>query len=142
MEIFLVGPACIVRELKSITVAWEGVFTNKLLAGVDFANSENGFVYHTKFDNGALVSLGSFQHTGDNVLALIETLANNPLLQTDANFSGGSMVYFDVLGLLFVSYSHTLGLILNFVISLLSLGTIFSLLYKIKKGNHIPTMLV
>lgn len=102
------------------------------IPGVDFANVDNGFVYHTKFDNGMLVPLGSYQHTGDNMLALVQALANSSSLE-NVDQSGVSMVYFDFFGLWFIHYSKTTGALVNTVMIILSLLTTFVLLQKMMK---------
>lgn len=40
------------------------------------AHQYNGYVYHTKFDRPEIFPRGSFQNTGDNVLALVREIAN------------------------------------------------------------------
>lgn len=44
------------------------------------ALSQNGYVYHTKYDRPEIIPIGMYQNTGDNVLALTKTLANAPEL--------------------------------------------------------------
>lgn len=103
------------------------------IPGVDFAHSDNGFVYHTKFDNGKLVFGGSYQHTGDNLLALVPALANSPLLDS-VDQSGGPMVYFDFLGMFFIHYSKIVGTVLNIFLTVLSFSTIVVQLFKTRKA--------
>ncbi|KAK3924890.1 Endoplasmic reticulum metallopeptidase 1 [Frankliniella fusca] len=103
------------------------------IPGMDFANSDNGFVYHTKFDNGKVVFGGSYQHTGENLLALVPAIANSPLLDS-VKISEGSMVYFDFLGMFFVQYSKKTGTILNSFFALLSFFTILIQVFKTKKA--------
>lgn len=45
------------------------------------AHQYNGYVYHTRFDVPEIVPRGTFQNTGDNVLALVRELANAPELE-------------------------------------------------------------
>lgn len=47
------------------------------LIGMDFAFNANGYVYHTKYDVVDAVPLGTLQHTGDNILALVKSVAND-----------------------------------------------------------------
>lgn len=91
-------------------------------------------MYHTKFDNGKLIFPGSFQHTGDNVLALVLALANSTQLSS-INHSAGSMVYFDLLGLAFVQYSQQCGTIVNIVVASLSFLTILWQIFRSVEGN-------
>ncbi len=102
--------------------------------GVDFANIDNGFIYHTKFDNGEVVYGGSYQHTGDNLLALVPAMANSPNLDSIDQL-GGSMVYFDFFGFCLIHYSETTGTVLNIFGTILSFLAIFAQIFKSKKGN-------
>lgn len=45
------------------------------------AHQYNGYVYHTRYDVSAIVPRGTFQNTGDNVLALVRELSNAPELE-------------------------------------------------------------
>lgn len=44
--------------------------------GLDMAHALNGYIYHTKYDNFHNLERGTYQTTGDNVLALAWALAN------------------------------------------------------------------
>lgn len=44
---------------------------------MDFATSENGYIYHTKYDKIELVPLGTIQHIGENLLATAQSLVNS-----------------------------------------------------------------
>ena len=50
------------------------------IPGMDFAYISNGYHYHTRRDDAAHFDKGSLQHSGDNILPLIRSLANNPLV--------------------------------------------------------------
>ena len=45
------------------------------------AGSYNGYVYHTEHDRPEIFPRGSFQNTGDNVLALVREIANSHELE-------------------------------------------------------------
>lgn len=47
------------------------------IVGVDFAHASNGYVYHTKYDHIDLIKLGTYQHSGDNLLAMLRDLGNS-----------------------------------------------------------------
>ncbi|XP_046383605.1 endoplasmic reticulum metallopeptidase 1-like [Ischnura elegans] len=101
--------------------------------GLDLAHARNGYVYHTKYDDISRTSLGSMQHTGDNLLALIPTIMSAPeftIPQNSSKLSAESMakksIFFDVMGLFMVEYSQGVGLLLNIVTVVLSLVVIFS----------------
>lgn len=55
-----------------------------LYLGLDMAHQYNGYVYHTRFDRPEIIPRGSFQNTGDNVLALVKEIANAPELEDSA----------------------------------------------------------
>lgn len=50
----------------------------KLLPGLDFAHSYNGYVYHTKHDRFNVIPRGTLQVTGENILSLAKAFANAP----------------------------------------------------------------
>uniref|UniRef100_A0A1Y1MHI6 FXNA-like protease n=2 Tax=Photinus pyralis TaxID=7054 RepID=A0A1Y1MHI6_PHOPY len=97
--------------------------------GLDFAYDRNGYRYHTSFDDFENIPNGSYQHGGDNALALIRYLANAPEL---ANIHGQireSVVYYDFMGLFMVSYSGSTIIILNVLVSILSLAVALKSFY-------------
>ncbi|CAG5020125.1 unnamed protein product [Parnassius apollo] len=72
------------------------------LSGVDLAWSSNGFVYHTRLDTAARVPPAALQHTGDNVLALVQGMLRHPALESAVERSA-LPAYCDVLGLVVVA---------------------------------------
>ena len=74
--------------------------------GVDFAFSENGYVYHTQKDNLDSVDVGALQHCGDNVLSLILTLNNGVRHKPLGEGDNQDHVFYDVFGFIMVSYSY------------------------------------
>uniref|UniRef100_A0A6P4EJ56 FXNA-like protease n=1 Tax=Drosophila rhopaloa TaxID=1041015 RepID=A0A6P4EJ56_DRORH len=93
------------------------------LVGLDLGQCVNGYVYHTKYDRYDIIPRASIQNTGDNLLGLVRALANAPEL-ADTSMTGKT-VFFDVLGLFFVSYSESNGIILNYAVA----GVAFLLIY-------------
>ncbi|XP_002138480.2 endoplasmic reticulum metallopeptidase 1 [Drosophila pseudoobscura] len=89
--------------------------------GLDIAQIDNGYVYHTVFDNFDAVPGRSVQSTGENVLSLVRAFANASEMYDTEEHSKGHSIFFDFLGLFFVSYSEKTGIILNCVIALISL---------------------
>lgn len=73
------------------------------LTGVDMAWYKNSYLYHTRLDLEENTEVGAPQHTGENVLALIEHLANEVELKKFETTS--KVVFFDVLGRFFVLYT-------------------------------------
>ncbi|XP_002005471.3 endoplasmic reticulum metallopeptidase 1 [Drosophila mojavensis] len=83
------------------------------LPGLDMVVQYNGFVYHTKYDRFDVISRDSLQSTGDNLLSLVKSISNaKEMLDVKAHAKGRS-VYFDFLGLFFVSYLESTAIFLN-----------------------------
>jgi len=77
------------------------------IRGIDTAYTENGYVYHTKFDHMAAIPSGTFVNTGENLLYLAKALAGdagvpNPMASSEGD---EATVFFDVLGYFVISYS-------------------------------------
>jgi len=83
------------------------------VSGLDFAWAENGYVYHTKFDDVNQIPLGTLQRTGDNIVALILGLANNDKMANVEKYASGNLVFFDFLGAFMIRWSEEIGLIIN-----------------------------
>jgi hypothetical protein len=102
-------------------------FVLKLLfiVGLDFAWAENGYVYHTRFDDVSQIPLGSLQRTGDNILALILALANNDKMANVEKHASGNLVFFDFLGAFVIRWCEEMGLIINTVAVAVSVYCLF-----------------
>ncbi|KAH8418649.1 hypothetical protein KR222_008441, partial [Zaprionus bogoriensis] len=87
------------------------------LPGLDIAQVINGYIYHTKYDRIDVIPRGSIQNTGDNILGLVRALSNAHELYNTEAYEEGHAVFFDFLGLFFVSYSESTGTMLNYGIS-------------------------
>uniref|UniRef100_A0A182NKV7 FXNA-like protease n=1 Tax=Anopheles dirus TaxID=7168 RepID=A0A182NKV7_9DIPT len=87
------------------------------IPGLDFAHIFNGYRYHTRYDSVQYLSPAVLQRTGDNMLSLVRLLADGDQLAHAADRATGHTVYFDFLGLFFVSYSATEGTVLNVLVS-------------------------
>lgn len=90
------------------------------LAGIDCAQNTNGYIYHTKHDDYDLVSLGSLQHTGDNVIAVIheiEDASEMGQIEPPEEETKHGFIFYDLLGFAFVFYSGRDGIIVNFVVT-------------------------
>nr|XP_036668983.1 endoplasmic reticulum metallopeptidase 1 isoform X2 [Drosophila suzukii] len=90
--------------------------------GLDMAYTYNGYVYHTRHDRAEIFPRGSFQHTGDNLLALVRQIANCPEIEDSSKYAEGHTIYFDVMGWFLVFYTETEGVILNVIVSLAAIG--------------------
>ncbi|XP_037714381.1 endoplasmic reticulum metallopeptidase 1-like isoform X2 [Drosophila subpulchrella] len=90
--------------------------------GLDMAYTYNGYVYHTRHDRADIFPRGSFQHTGDNLLALVRQIANCPEIEDSSKYAEGHTIYFDVMGWFLVFYTETEGIILNVIVALSAIG--------------------
>jgi MFS family permease len=90
------------------------------IPGIDMAYYINGYVYHTKYDTADRIPDGSIQRAGENILALVNQIANSDTLVNPEDDRHGKVTYFDVLGLSSVVYPERIGLILNFITLILT----------------------
>ncbi|KAH8270868.1 hypothetical protein KR018_008072 [Drosophila ironensis] len=112
------------------------------LIGLDIAQCINGYTYHTKYDLFDNIPRGSIQNTGDNVLALVRGLVNaTELDNTEANASGHA-IFFDVLGLYFISYTESTGVILNYSVAVVTLILIFVSIWRTAAVSCVSTSYV
>ncbi|XP_017068760.1 endoplasmic reticulum metallopeptidase 1-like, partial [Drosophila eugracilis] len=101
--------------------------------GLDIAQANNGYVYHTAFDSYKVIPGRSIQNTGNNVLALARAYANaSELYETEEN-DDGHAVFFDFLGLFFVYYTETTGIILNCCIGVIILVLVGCSLWRMSR---------
>lgn len=78
--------------------------------GLDIAYHRNGWVYHTEFDTADVISNGSIQRAGENILAVAEALIRSPYLTKPTRFDeGNKWVFYDVVGLFTVRYKLIYG---------------------------------
>ncbi|KAF9577743.1 hypothetical protein BGW38_006850 [Lunasporangiospora selenospora] len=91
------------------------------LTGLDMAVYKNSYLYHTHLDLDEFVEAGLPQHMGENALALATYLTNNADLSNLERTS--SVVFFDIFGKIFVSYSWTAAIRSHVVIGGLALLT-------------------
>ncbi|XP_017128845.1 endoplasmic reticulum metallopeptidase 1-like [Drosophila elegans] len=107
------------------------------LVGYDIGLVCNGFVYHTKYDRYDVIPRGSIQNTGDNLLGLVRALANAPELAD--NTETGKAVFFDVLGLFFVSYSADDGKTLNYAVAGIAIVLVYVSLLRIADVSNVTS---
>ena len=67
---------------------------------------------------------------GDNALALVQHLGNLDFDADENKESQTSMVFFDVFGLFMISYTETVGIIINYVVA------VIFILITILDGNY------
>ncbi|GJJ70497.1 hypothetical protein EMPS_02846 [Entomortierella parvispora] len=92
------------------------------LTGVDLAVYKNSYLYHTHLDLAQNMEYGLPQHLGENTLALATFLAEEGDLSDMEKTA--SVVYFDVFGQFFVSYSMKAATVSHIAVALLAAGTI------------------
>lgn len=103
------------------------------IPGLDFAYVEDGWRYHTRYDSIDYITLESIQYTGENIFELAKKMASSDELANPPE--GSYAVYFDYLGLFFVSYSKAIGIGLNFSISILAFFVPFIIQTELKLSN-------
>ncbi|KAH8297049.1 hypothetical protein KR044_003986, partial [Drosophila immigrans] len=109
------------------------------IPGLDIAQGMNGFVYHTKYDRMDVIPRGSIQNTGDNILGLVRALANAPEMYNTQAYEEGHAVFFDFLGLFFVSYSEETGTMLNYSAAGVTLLLIFISVWRMSALSALST---
>ncbi|XP_063703868.1 endoplasmic reticulum metallopeptidase 1-like [Culicoides brevitarsis] len=118
----------------------------KDVAAIDCAQNYNGYVYHTKYDDFSLIDYGSLQHTGDNVIAVMEELDDTKEIKRkevgEYVQEGGSFIFYDIMGLAFVFYSKTDGIIINSVVIVACTVVIGLCLVAIKKKEEMSYLRV
>ncbi|KAI6242884.1 Peptidase M28 domain containing protein [Aphelenchoides fujianensis] len=86
-----------------------------LLSGLDIAYHRNGWVYHTEFDRAEVISVGSIQRGGENILAVAQALVRAPGLSAPTKRDDGNKwVFYDFIGLFTVRYKAVYGTIANY----------------------------
>ncbi|KMY93170.1 endoplasmic reticulum metallopeptidase 1 [Drosophila simulans] len=100
------------------------------IPGLDIAQFSNGYVYHTAFDSFDVVPGRAVQNTGENILSLVRALSNASELYNTKEHSTGHAVFFDFLGLFFVTYTEKTGIILNYCFAVASVLLVGCSLWK------------
>ncbi|KAG0198638.1 hypothetical protein BGX28_007945 [Mortierella sp. GBA30] len=95
------------------------------LTGLDMAVYKNSYLYHTHLDLDEFMEAGLPQHMGENTLALATYLTEKAdLIDLE---STTSIVFFDVFGQFFVSYSWSTALRIHLVVGALALFTMITM---------------
>ena len=77
-------------------------FTHGNVTGIDMAVYKNSYVYHTPLDVNENMEPGLPQHMSENVLAIVNHVANGADLREIPELVN-DIVYFDFIGLFFVT---------------------------------------
>ncbi|XP_017247277.1 uncharacterized protein LOC108218711 isoform X3 [Daucus carota subsp. sativus] len=97
------------------------------LSGLDFAYVDTTAVYHTKNDKLKLLTSGSLQHLGENMLAFLQRAGASSYLSKMESVDGAvnsgkdSAIYFDILGTYMIVYRQRLASMLHNSVILQSL---------------------
>ncbi|XP_059412979.1 endoplasmic reticulum metallopeptidase 1-like [Carassius carassius] len=87
------------------------------IPGIDLAFIENGFIYHTKYDTPGRIHTDSIQRAGDNILSVLKHLVMSDELADSSKYRHGTMVFFDMLGLMMVAYPAHVGTVINYLVA-------------------------
>ena len=68
---------------------------------------------------------GSIQRAGENVLSLVKELASSPFLDDPGSDKHGKVIFFDVLGLFSVVYPERIAIIVNCLVVLFSMASLY-----------------
>ncbi|XP_039483624.1 endoplasmic reticulum metallopeptidase 1 isoform X1 [Drosophila santomea] len=109
------------------------------IPGLDIAQFSNGYVYHTAFDSFNVVPGRSVQSTGENILSLARALSNASELYNTEEHSAGHAVFFDFLGLFFVTYTESTGTILNFCFAAIGVLLVGCSLWRMSCVSEVST---
>ncbi|RQM27959.1 hypothetical protein B5M09_000872, partial [Aphanomyces astaci] len=104
------------------TIAQE-VFQHGEVAGMDFAFIANGYVYHTPLDDISRIQQGSIQRFGENIQGTLAELFKDPAALHTINSSvrAHRHVFFDLFGVVTVTYSEAVGEWVNYLVVVLAL---------------------
>lgn len=100
-------------------------------AGVNFAVLDGLYYYHTPLDNYDNINLSSIQHYGSQIVPLVDEFVSRSQYSNVNYFNGTSdYVFFTIFPNIFISYSETLAIVINFVILTALIGIVVLLWFK------------
>ncbi|KAI6184117.1 Peptidase-M28 domain-containing protein [Aphelenchoides bicaudatus] len=111
-------PHCsaIAQEIFQLGIAWTLRITETDGSLFDHCEFQ---VYHTEFDSADVISSGSIQRAGENILAVAEAMIRSPYLTKPSKFDeSNKWVFYDVVGLFTVRYKLVYGTIVNYAVIL------------------------
>ncbi|KAA8498218.1 putative endoplasmic reticulum metallopeptidase 1-A [Porphyridium purpureum] len=116
------------------------------LSGFDIASYENGYVYHTKYDNLENAGRGFIQHLGETATSLMtELVGKNAAIEMNGmsdHRAQERMVFFDIFGLFTVVYSMQFAWYLNVATCLAVLAVVTMRTKRAVKGCSPPVHLL
>lgn len=110
------------------------------VAGMDFAYISNGYVYHTHLDDISRIQPGAVQRLGDNIVGVLEQLANRPgrLEKVAATPHSSNTLFFDVAGVFMITSSKTTAFACS--ISVLLLAVLYLLASPVALGERVSSL--
>ncbi|CAJ0607928.1 unnamed protein product [Cylicocyclus nassatus] len=102
--------------------------------GLDLAFVQNGYWWHTEFDEARRITPGSLQRAGENVYATLLHLLNSPYLEKPSEFGDQKNVFFDFLGLFVVVYSEDIS---NAINAILIIAVLISAANHMRKNSEV-----
>ncbi|EDV36214.1 uncharacterized protein Dana_GF12847 [Drosophila ananassae] len=105
------------------------------IPGLDIAQIQNGYVYHTPFDTYEAVPGRAIQNTGNNILALVRAFSNASELLEESDDEGHA-IFFDFLGLFLINYTETTGIVLNCLIGVISLVLVGCSIWRMSQQSE------
>ncbi|ETN69789.1 hypothetical protein NECAME_05112 [Necator americanus] len=114
-------------------------FREYFIVGLDLAFVQNGYWWHTEFDEARRVTPGSLQRAGDNIYATLLHLLQSPYLENPAEFGDQKNVFFDFFGLFVVVYSEGVA---NAVHAILIVAVVVSTANHVRKHSEWRTVIV
>lgn len=100
--------------------------------GLDLAFVQNGYWWHTEFDEARRITVGSLQRAGENVHATLVHLLQSPYLDNPAEYGDQKYVFFDFLGLFVVVYPITIG---NAVNAILVMAVLLKVVHQLRNSS-------
>uniref|UniRef100_A0A0N5BFK1 FXNA-like protease n=1 Tax=Strongyloides papillosus TaxID=174720 RepID=A0A0N5BFK1_STREA len=91
------------------------------IPGLDIAFVQNGYWWHTEFDQAKRITPGSLQRAGENVLATVKELIYSQYFNNPAQYEDKKFVFFDVLGITTIVYSMKTAYYLNWFLIITAL---------------------
>ena len=98
------------------------------------------FTLPSRYDVPSAIPDASIQRAGENVQAIIREVSTSPLLRDPGEDRHGKVVFFDLFGKMVVVYPERVGAILNTLVGIASLLSIYFATSKgkeVKKGTCI-----
>uniref|UniRef100_A0A0K0ECQ0 FXNA-like protease n=1 Tax=Strongyloides stercoralis TaxID=6248 RepID=A0A0K0ECQ0_STRER len=91
------------------------------IPGLDIAYVQNGYWWHTEFDQAKRITPGSLQRAGENILSTVKELIYSPYFNNPAHYEDKKFVFFDILGITTIVYTMNTAYYLNWSLIMIAL---------------------